>query len=1216
MNFLRLPSGLSVIRARLRSCHRISRAGIAILTVIGCMALTAPPASAVTDTTAPVLVSFSLTPSSVDTSAAAATITVTARITDDVSGLANSGNYVLFYSPTGNRNVQVTFDGTKRISGTALDGVYRTTMTVPRYSEQGTWHMSYGYLTDAVGHQKYLATSDFTLAGFPTTFSQTGIGDTTPPVLAGFSISPASVDSSAAAATITLTAHITDDVSGFPGTGCCGTSFSFTSPSGSRSVAAYVDASKRISGTPQDGTYRTTLVLPRYSEQGTWLLSSAVSLTDVAGNPRYLYAGDFVDAGFPTSFQQTGVGDITAPVLAGFSISPATVDTSAAPATITVTARITDDVSGFTNPSGCCYSYSFYFTSASGRSSQSFSFDASKRISGTAQDGTYRTTITLPRYAEQGTWQLVLQYVYLYDLAGNSRQLSLSDFTTAGFPTTFQQTGVGDITPPVLAGFSISPATVDTSAASATITVTARITDDVSGFTGVNGGCCNSFYLSFTSPSGRSSPYVSFDSSKRISGTAQDGTYRTTFILPRYSEQGTWQLSSQSMYLSDVAGNSRSLTSADFATAGFPITFQQTGVGDITPPVLAGFSISPATVDTSAASATITVTARITDDLSGFTGVSGGCCGYSLYFASPSGRSSQSFSFDASKRISGTAQDGTYRTTITLPRYAEQGTWQLGLLPYVYLYDAAGNSRPLSLSDFTTPGFPTTFQQTGVGDIIAPALTAFSFTPASIDTSGAARTIMVTAHLTDNVSGVANSSPCCYYLANTVTFKSPSGARSVSATFDSSNRISGTALDGIYQAPMTVPRYAETGTWQLTGATLVDAAGNNVYLAPADFTNAGYPTSFVQTGIADTTAPTIASLSFSPGVVDVSTAPQTVTIRARIVDDLVGLGPSLPTFSFVSPSLGQYTSAPADGVRFVAGTAQDATFDFDVVVPRFSEAGTWHLGTVYLSDALGNTRTLSAADFSAAGFPTTLVVSDPPGTAPTITSPTSTAFTVGTAGTFTVTATGNPVPGLSVTGALPAGVTFNTTTSVLSGTPAAGTAGTWPLRFTATNGTAPNATQDFTLTVNDPTLTNHLTNPGFELASGGWSTNASFTRSTAVAPHEGTFEGRFSGTANTNVTITQTVTGLSAGATYLFSGWANIPVQNDATFSLKFQVRWLDASNTTINTTLIKNYTATTTGWNQATKNLVAPAGTTHAQIRMVMTSLNGAVYVDDMLFR
>jgi hypothetical protein len=86
-------------------------------------------------------------------------------------------------------------------------------------------------------------------------------------------------------------------------------------------------------------------------------------------------------------------------------------------------------------------------------------------------------------------------------------------------------------------------------------------------------------------------------------------------------------------------------------------------------------------------------------------------------------------------------------------------------------------------------------------------------------------------------------------------------------------------------------------------------------------------------------------------------------------------------------------------------------------------------------------------------------------TAPAITSANNTIFTEGSAGTFTVAATGNPTPTLALTGALPTGVTFTAATGVLSGTPAAGSHGTYPLTITAGNGISPDATQNFILAV-------------------------------------------------------------------------------------------------------------------------------------------------------
>ena len=94
---------------------------------------------------------------------------------------------------------------------------------------------------------------------------------------------------------------------------------------------------------------------------------------------------------------------------------------------------------------------------------------------------------------------------------------------------------------------------------------------------------------------------------------------------------------------------------------------------------------------------------------------------------------------------------------------------------------------------------------------------------------------------------------------------------------------------------------------------------------------------------------------------------------------------------------------------------------------------------------------------------------------PAITSAASTTLTAGQLGSFTVTTSGFPAPDLSASGALPSGVTFvdnGDGTATLAGTPAAGTGGIYSIVITASNGVGSNATQNFTLTVNEaPTIT-------------------------------------------------------------------------------------------------------------------------------------------------
>jgi serine protease len=88
-----------------------------------------------------------------------------------------------------------------------------------------------------------------------------------------------------------------------------------------------------------------------------------------------------------------------------------------------------------------------------------------------------------------------------------------------------------------------------------------------------------------------------------------------------------------------------------------------------------------------------------------------------------------------------------------------------------------------------------------------------------------------------------------------------------------------------------------------------------------------------------------------------------------------------------------------------------------------------------------------------------------------VTSPATAPFTVDVPGSFTVTASSGVVPAITLSGSLPAGVTFNATTATLSGTPSQGTKGTYPVTLTSAVATGPTASQRFTLSVDQAALT-------------------------------------------------------------------------------------------------------------------------------------------------
>ena len=175
--------------------------------------------------------------------------------------------------------------------------------------------------------------------------------------------------------------------------------------------------------------------------------------------------------------------------------------------------------------------------------------------------------------------------------------------------------------------------------------------------------------------------------------------------------------------------------------------------------------------------------------------------------------------------------------------------------------------------------------------------------------------------------------------------------------------------------------------------------------------------------------------------------------------------------------------------------------------PSFSETGSLPSGVNLVSNGNG-TATLAGTPAAGTGGSYPIVVTASNGIspnatqnftltvdqAPAITSAASTIFTVGSAGSFTVTASGYPAPTFTETGTLPSGVTLSTS-GLLSGTPAAGTSGSYPITITASNGANPNAPQNFTLTVNQPPAITSAASATFATGAAG-----SFTVTTEGYP--------------------------------------------------------------------------------------------------------------------
>ena len=247
--------------------------------------------------------------------------------------------------------------------------------------------------------------------------------------------------------------------------------------------------------------------------------------------------------------------------------------------------------------------------------------------------------------------------------------------------------------------------------------------------------------------------------------------------------------------------------------------------------------------------------------------------------------------------------------------------------------------------------------------------------------------------------------------------------------------------------------------------------------APLGITNIALsgtsPGDFSQTNNCNATVNPGASCSIAVTFTPTNTGTRLASVT--IADNASSGSQSISVLGMGIPSA--FTSGTS--VTFVAGTAGTFTV-MTTGTPRYSLSETGSLPSgVTFKDNLDGTGTLSGTpglntggnfniQFTAINGVNpnmtqnfTLTVN----TAAAITSANTASFSTGTAGTFTVTATGTPAPTLSEGGALPAGVTFTAATGKLAGTPAAGTAGNYSITFTAHNGVGTDATQSFTLTV-------------------------------------------------------------------------------------------------------------------------------------------------------
>jgi hypothetical protein len=391
--------------------------------------------------------------------------------------------------------------------------------------------------------------------------------------------------------------------------------------------------------------------------------------------------------------------DTTPPALVALSFGAASVNVTAASQNLTVNATITDDLSGVS------YGY-IAFTSPSGQTVGRYPSGDFAKKAGTDLNGGYQVTVLFPQFVEPGVWTAS---VYLQDNAGNSVTLQSATLVSLGFPGTLTVVdSTPDTTPPTLLGASFAPSAINTSAGPQTITVSLQVADSQSGTVFSNSSSCViNANLSRAGAGPTESLALWGGNFKLVSGTAQNGVWQATLVMPQYSG-GNWALSN--VCLSDAVTNHINLTSAQLTAMGIdPVLTDSSTPSDTTPPTLTGLSIAPPIVDTSTSSQHVTVTLSASDDISGvYFGLFNSTYFYlQAEFKSPSGNQyvyAQGI-YSNPAPIAGTPLAGTWQLPFQWPQFSEEGTWTMN---YLILLDAVGNYAGYSPAQLTALGFPST----------------------------------------------------------------------------------------------------------------------------------------------------------------------------------------------------------------------------------------------------------------------------------------------------------------------------------------------------------------------------------------------------------------------------------------------------------------------------------------------------------------------------
>lgn len=324
--------------------------------------------------------------------------------------------------------------------------------------------------------------------------------------------------------------------------------------------------------------------------------------------------------------------DRSAPVVVSHTVTKTSLDVSSAGDALTFSVRISDETAVS----------DFVARIIHRESGQYHYFPPESLVSGTRQNGVWRSSVALPQGSAAGNW--TIDVVQLSDTLSNA---------TNGFlnlrSVLVKSVASPDVSGPVVVSHAVTKSTLDVSTASDTLTFSVRMSDA----TAVSD-------LMIRIMHEQSGQLHFFSPETLVLGTAQNGIWRADVTLPQGSAGGNWVI--HVLSARDTLGNT-----SNFFGSVRTVVVKSVASPDLSAPVVVSHAVTKTTLDVTTGDAVLILSVRITDD----TAVSD----FAARMRHPESR--QNHSFSSPVLVSGTPRNGVWRSTVTLPPGSASGSWDV-----------------------------------------------------------------------------------------------------------------------------------------------------------------------------------------------------------------------------------------------------------------------------------------------------------------------------------------------------------------------------------------------------------------------------------------------------------------------------------------------------------------------------------------------------------